>query len=342
MKNVNNNMTQLLIRTIVKKALNDIKEFPERNSRNLVDMALNFSNGRFQKSFFETAQKMLHNEHSIYYKLIQDIAFNVDTDRILTFGINVGYTSCTVGAETIRKIEHEQMFNIPWSLTLITDLQNNPNAIHAYQSIIRQGKALGIFTWLIFSSNQAQQLLPLVKNNPDCSFVLFSHAEEFTEDFIAEADSLHNLMLSIQYEENIENICAMLRSKKMLYSVHFPYQAKDTELITGGDFFYCTETLHPVFTFLIPDSSCPEHTQHLIYDYIQDARNSQDYQTIPLDLVYDNLHIDSIISNDSCSASFDKNGYLVSAFNKDKSHQYNIFENKLSDIFKHSFPKITE
>lgn len=47
-----NKVSRILIETIVKKTLKEIKDSPERSVRNLVDMALNCSEGRFQHRFF--------------------------------------------------------------------------------------------------------------------------------------------------------------------------------------------------------------------------------------------------------------------------------------------------
>lgn len=41
-------LNQTLIETTIRNAIKQIKDDPERNIRNLVDMALTFSNGRFQ------------------------------------------------------------------------------------------------------------------------------------------------------------------------------------------------------------------------------------------------------------------------------------------------------
>ena len=92
---------QILIETIVRKAIRDIRDSPKRSTRNLIDMALNFSEGRFQSRFFETAQSMLRDENSAYYRLIPDMVVNVDTEKIIHFGINLGYNSCTAGAKKI-------------------------------------------------------------------------------------------------------------------------------------------------------------------------------------------------------------------------------------------------
>lgn len=65
-------MSRFLVETVVKKALKSIKDSPERGIRNLVDMGLQFSEGRFQKNFFTVAQTMLQNENSAYYSLVRN------------------------------------------------------------------------------------------------------------------------------------------------------------------------------------------------------------------------------------------------------------------------------
>ena len=100
-----NTMSRILVTSVVRKALNDMKESPERSTRNLVDMALQFSEGRFQQRFFTSAQTMLKNKNSGYYGLIRNTLARVDTERLFTFGMNLGYNSCTVGARKIRENE---------------------------------------------------------------------------------------------------------------------------------------------------------------------------------------------------------------------------------------------
>ncbi|MCD8363619.1 MAG: hypothetical protein LUC98_11820 [Lachnospiraceae bacterium] len=60
-------MSRILIETLVKNTLKDLRDSPERSVRNLVHMALKFSEGRFQHEFFEVAGTMLENEQSSYY-----------------------------------------------------------------------------------------------------------------------------------------------------------------------------------------------------------------------------------------------------------------------------------
>ena len=99
------NISRILVEMAVKTALKNIKDSPERGIRNLLDMALQCTEGKFQHEFFSTAQSMLQNENSAYYELVRDIVMHTDTNRLFTFGMNLGYNACTVGAQRIRENE---------------------------------------------------------------------------------------------------------------------------------------------------------------------------------------------------------------------------------------------
>ena len=71
-------VSRALIETVVRKALRDIGDSPERSSRNLIDMALTFAEGRFQQTFFQTSQRLLCDGHSAYYNLVRDVVAHVD------------------------------------------------------------------------------------------------------------------------------------------------------------------------------------------------------------------------------------------------------------------------
>ena len=111
-------MTKVLVESTVRRTIKNIQKSPERATRNLIDLGLEFSNGRFQTGLFKQAQKMLQNRKSAYYDLVKNIVALVDQDIITTFGVNLGYNSCTKGARLIRDIEAKKGFNVPWALNL--------------------------------------------------------------------------------------------------------------------------------------------------------------------------------------------------------------------------------
>ncbi|MDO4327227.1 MAG: hypothetical protein Q4E24_14555 [bacterium] len=327
-----NSMSRMLIQTVVKNALKSIKDNPERGIRNLIDLAMQFSEGRFQKNFFSTAQTMLQNENSAYYGLIRDAVAYTDTERIYIFGMNLGYNGCTVGAQRIRKNEKNLHCNIPWAMTMLIDPDVFEHNWQLYHTMLLEGESLGIYTWMLFVSGQPEKLLPLAKEHSDSAFCIFCKAEDINSAFLDEAAELYNTMIVIRYEESAAEICDTLRKMGLLYSVWYQYGQKDTECIINGDFFSSVQQLSPVFTVLMPEPNCPKTIEKLVYQAVTRVRNEQLYRTLVWELQYDNSLVDSIISDDSCSVYFDEHGDLCAWGNKIECVHHNLFQSSLTEI----------
>lgn len=327
-----NSMSRILIETIIKRTLRNIKDNPERGIRNLIDMALQFSEGRFQKDFFTAAQTMLQNENSAYYDLVRDVVNRTDSDRLLTFGMNLGYNGCTIGAQRIRDNEKKFHCNILWAVTLLIDAEHFENNKQKYHAFIQDGEFLGIYVWMLFPVCHPEKILSLAEKHPDSAFCIFCRTEDITGLFLDEVSMLHNVMVVVRYEENSSAIFDLLRKKGLLYSAWYPYGQKDTEAIINGDLFSSIAQLTPAFTVLLPEKNCPEVIRKLIYKTVKQARSEQLYRTLIWEFQGDNNLIDAIISDDACSVYFDKNGNLYTLDQKIKSPCHNLFQNTLSDI----------
>jgi len=334
-------MARMLVETVVKKALKSIQDDPERGIRNLVDMGLQFSEGRFQKNFFTVAQTMLQNENSAYYDLVRNIVKHTDTDRLFTFGMNVGYNGCTEGARRIRSIEKEKNCNIPWAISLQLDTQILEENQDRYNTLICDGESIGIYTWLLFALDDPQKTLTLAERHPDSAFCIFCDTEDLSAAFLDEAADFNNIMLVVRYEESASDLYPALRDMGLLYSVWYQYGQRDTETIINGDLFSSTQQLFPAFTALVPDKNCPEEVRRLVYQAVKQARREQAYSTIVWELQGDSCLIDSIISGDGCSVYFDKNGDLCDWNKKYESEHHNLFRSSLIDILTSACPKET-
>ena len=325
-------MSRMLVETVVKQALKTIRENPERGIRNLIDMALQFAVGRFQKHFFATAQTMLQNENSAYYALVRDTVAHTDTDRLFTFGMNVGYNSCTTGARMIRLNEDAWNCNIPWAIILELDAQTDEEKEMRYHELIREGEESGVYTWMIFSLTDPQAALSLAAKHADSAFCIFCSAEDLTEACLEEAAEFPHVMLVLRYDETVSGVCRALREKELLYSVWYPYGQKDTEIIINGDLFSDAQQVSPVFTVLVPEKSCPKEVRRLAYQETIRARAEQSYRTIVWDLQGDNCFIDTIISGDACTVCFDKQGAVHTWSGKYDCGPCNLFTDTLADI----------
>ena len=283
---------QSIIETTVNSAIKRIQNDPERSIRNLVDMALMFCNGRFQKRFFEVAQKMLENEDSSYYRLIPDVIANVESARITSFGINVGYHSCTRGARTIRKIKTEQNLDIPWCITLKIDSQNEDASI----SFVEEKQAQGVYTWFVNAKHDILSVLDIAKKFPNSAFIIICDPEDITDIVLDEFSEIYNIMFAVNYDDGIDNTCALLRKRRFLFSVVYTYGAQEIDSILNDSILAELSSLHGVFSFFLSNRSSSPAQEKEIFEHIQNTRYEQEFQTISIDLIYDIKYINNIIS----------------------------------------------
>lgn len=332
----------ILIETLVKKTLRDIKAAPERSIRNLVDLALHFSQGRFQHRFFAIAQTMLQNESSPYYGLIQDTVAHVENQKLLRFGMNMGYNGCTLGARTIRRIEKREGYNIPWCLGLELEPQCLAQNRQRYQEVIGQGEDLGIHTWMLYAPALPQEGMSLAQAHPDSAFCLFCPPQAVEPSFLETAELQDNLMTVVEDSDGTAEACGLLRERGLLYSVYHIYGAADVPDITGGALLRRTQDLHPLFTGLLAGADCPIQAQQEVYNYILGQRNAPQAQTVAWELAWDSRTVDGIISQESCVAYFDAQGYLATPWERYAQPLFNMLQTDLPDILKRAFPKGTE
>lgn len=327
-------ITRIFVETTIRKAIRDIKDSPKRSFRNLIDLGLNFAKGRFEKPFLVSVQNLLQNEQSPYYDLVLDTVHNVDTDRLITFGMNVGYNGCTKGAKIIREIESKENYNIPWSLSLEIDGENYLDNEDMYFKVINDGKDLGIFTYFIFAKELIKPTLSLAKKFEDCAFVYFCEEEFIDNGLLDEAEDLYNLMLAVKYNEDMANTLLGIRERNMLYSVYIPYSEDNADEVISDDFYMGVEELHPVFTVLLPLQSTSKECCEKVYEYVKGVRNEQRMATILWDVYSDGKFVDNIISESECSVAFDQNGSPIPFDNVVINKEMNIFSNQLCEILK--------
>ena len=166
-------MTRRLVEIGVRSALTQCGGSPGRAVRNLVDLGLTFSRGQLQRQLLTTIQTLLGNPDSAYYPLIRDVVANTDTDRLVRFGVNVGYESCSKGARRLRTVEEEQGFHMPWALGLTVDGSRPAAGLPRWQEVIRQQTrwASTPFCWMPGATPRWPPPCPAAPRNPPlCCF----------------------------------------------------------------------------------------------------------------------------------------------------------------------------
>ncbi len=331
---VTQNNAKSIIEAYVGKKLEAMRDNPDRETRNLVDLALGLSAGRFQKHFLKVAQAMLEDENSPYYALIHDAIKNVGTANILKFGMNTGYNSFTAGANTIRKLEKAHGYNIPWVITFCTDKESFSE--EAFSEAIRQGKKLGIFTYVFFCRSIPENLAEIFDNETECAFLLFADAETIGETLLSQASEIKNLMLCVKYSDNTPEVCNRLRSDKALYSVWYGYGVESVRTMCAEELLNKADELHPVLTFFVNiEDDYSGYSE--FYRELYTLRDTRTAASVPMEFSGTARMIDEIISDDSCIAVFDETGKLISVENS--GHDCNFRNQPLTEIFEMCYPK---
>lgn len=335
-----NSMSRILIETTVRQTVKGIKENPKRSIRNLVDMALHFSEGRFQSRFFQTARTMLEHQDSAYYDLVEDAVAHIEIEHLVTFGMNLGYNSCTWGAQRIRTNEAQLGFNIPWSIFLQMDQFPHAGRLASYDKTIDEGEQLGIYCWMLLSHGDPMTLFPLIEHHPDSAFFLLCQPEAITPAVLDEMTSLKHLMPVIRWNDRAGEACAMLRNAQLPYSVYTPYSQNDLQSILTGDLFCETQQYHPLFTVLAGKPDCPSSIRKLAHQAAVQVRKEQHHQTVPWELSFDTRLVDEIISDDAYCVFFDGQGQMFALDHPGGAPFGNLFEEGLTPLIQRAYPKV--
>lgn len=328
-----NDPTRRLLETILRRTLDEIRRDPERSVRNLVDLALLGAKGRFQTQALELLQAMLQNSNSFYYSLIRDTVLHADPERLLGFGLNLGYNGCTRGAARIRQIEAERGFNVPWTLSLQV---NGRDCREDRQRLVCQGEELGIRAWQLYAAGVAQRGLEMAEDHPDSAFVLLLESKDIDLTLLDRAGELCNLMILVKWSADCPDACDLLRQAELLYGIWNYYGEKDLGQIMTGQIFRDAAACHGAVTALVPGEDCDEELRAAACSYITDARSRQLFCTMPWEAAGDSGCVDGIISEENCTAGFDGAGVLRTP--RGRYPDCNYRERSLEEILRTAFP----
>ena len=343
---MDNLVNRAMIETAVNKFLHDIKDDSKRGIRNLVDLGSHFATGRFQKDIFAIAQTMLANPESPYYQIVSHLAKHVDHKIIKRFGINIGYNSWTIGAKTIRQREKTLGYNIPWLIVFdfLTDSGGKVDLDDVLE-IIRQGKKMGIYSYMFFLGDRTDDVVTVLEQNLDCAFFLFISPEALDPDNVHRIKFLGNTIFLVfsppdKSTESFSRATGILSKEQCLFGVYCYYDNENVQRILNDQWIVKIQRLHSPLAFLIPKETCSEENVTNIHEYIQKSRENLRYPLYIMDFYEDIAYIDRIISVESCFLGIRSNGNAIVVQNNDLV-EFSIKERSLEGILSKAMPKVT-
>lgn len=341
-----NRLNQSIIRSIVRKSITQLKENPEREVRNLIDLGDMFARGEFQKMFFGSAREELEKDTSAYYDVALQVIQSTDTDNLLSFGMNLGYNGLSHGATQIRTYEERGGFNIPWVIFACIRGGTHTFGPEALDSLVRQGRALGIYSYVLLPSDDADlsSYLNIVGKYSDCAFFLMlSPAAVRGRRIITELVRHRNILVGLDISDGGRDSAAeaadLLHGNKIFCSafVRIPSGKYDIEKHTAAAHahgFNLLLTLTGIETAF--------QDEKRIAETVGAWRVNLSRPVIPFDLLSDATMVDRSISSEGCIVSVDGDGMLsvVNMESGERKSGYSTLKDTLVSILQSALPKL--
>lgn len=340
-----NKVTYTLIKKAVEKGIRDMQENVERGMRNLVDLGERFAHGRFQKSFFDAAQKELIDTSSPYYRIAESIIRNTDAEVLTTIGMNIGYNSWTFGAQYIRGLEDAGGFNIPWTMLIDLDHRYGEPDFTMLSDIIAQGQELGIFTFLFLmdeSPATLHTLLDMFREEGDCAFLLFVRPQMLTDDVIDRMFEARNILpvMDIDYDNDgvAKQVADRLSRSRLLYAGFT--RCEDLQQCAPVALAHAEELQLYFLLFMRVQRRHPRKPADTEYG-MEQVREKLEVPVCPIDLYYDIAYVDEVISSEACIAVMAADGsvYVNNVEAATQNIEENVYTSPLRDIFQKTLPK---
>ena len=295
-----NIISKTLVESYVRKQVKALKQSPTETIDTLTKQLLDKPKGSLEKYLLHITPEKLQDTQSGYYKLFHDILPKINTDHLVTLGMNIGYNGIFTASKNTQLHSPESTFDALWAFRLSIDgICYEKNAAQ-YKAQITSAKKNGTHCFMLFIEKNAWKLLPFIKKEKDCAFFLFCPASCLTEKFLDAAKLTKNLFISVAHNSNKQppssDVFKQLRMRKLPYAVHYYYSASDIDNINSGKIFKELSKERPLFTFFLPTKTnfekkiVTKEEQKAIYERIIKERICLRYPSIPFEVKEDFNH----------------------------------------------------
>ncbi len=284
-------VNKVFIEIAINKGLKDIRDNSKRGVRNLVDLGKLFARGENQNYVFETLQKLLRDNNSIYYGIIDNLMEELDETRIKKFSYNLGYNGLLEGSKKIKKSSYNK---IAEELKL--------DGEKSLDRQIAELKSQGLMIFLVKIEGGLDEYMEIFRENDDCIFFIFTSLDQ---EFLSKRQDYSqddNLFFSFELEDNklfFKNI-RQLRQEKFLLGVHkYLNENNYKDLLSMKDIKTCSKNKINFLSYL--EGYSLDESRKLIgdkvFDFICNYRWNGKYPVMLADLSRDWSNINRAIFN---------------------------------------------
>ncbi|MCR5148873.1 MAG: hypothetical protein K6C35_07895 [Eubacterium sp.] len=252
-----NDLNRILIENAVRLNLKNFENDEKRCIRRLIDTGLSVSKKNSEKSTFDDIRALFADDDSKYYPATSNLFRNLSRDRLINFGVNLGYNCFNKGAKTIEHLEKTTGKTIPWIADMDVTLQNEAKyRTETFNKLLNHYSNFGINAYIIrFEQNIPEDtylaILKTLEEFQYTNFMLILPDEVLSNKILLAMDKLNNIILVLNmdhssYREMLEKAEAMQLINATLFKINdgFSDKIKESDL-----FVKVSKNLCPIVIF---------------------------------------------------------------------------------------------
>lgn len=315
---MSSSVKSIMVEMAVDLFLRDLREDSGRAARNLIDVGMRFAKGRFRENFLPCAQAMMADPFCPYYRLLENVAKNVDRRLLRIFGINLGYRAWTCGTAALRESERRTGHYLPWCLFF--DLKGGGPLAGDSEGIVRivsEAKELGISSFVFFADLCTLPVDEIASKNRDCAFFLFTEPSSVDSGFAERLSAAGNVACSLHAPfsdpDSARAAAALLARRSCLFGFHAWYSDGVALPGEGGPWLAACEGNAGTFAFFIRSGSEAPESAAAARAYVDRLRMSPEQGIFAVDLYEDFAAVDRMTGGSPRFAVLRGDGSITSS-----------------------------
>ena len=305
-------------KVLISKACDYLEKDPDENIPKLLDMAKKLDKDGGITKEIAGVRAIVDDKDGNWYKLLRSCWTDIDSSVFKRLFTNFVVNSCMTG-NPIRWQKMEQYdCNIPWSILMdptsacnlcctgcwAAEYGNKLNlSFDELDSIIEQGKALGIYFYLYTGGEptvRKKDLVALASKHSDCIFMPFTNGTLIDDAFAEELLRVGNIIPAISVEgfeaatdfrrgqgtyKKVENAMRVLREHKLPFGLSLCYTSKNydvigseewfDQMVSWGAKFAWLFTYIPVGRDAVPELMANAEQRTFMYHAVRDFRKTK-------------------------------------------------------------------
>ncbi len=313
-------ITNELKRATLKTAFHYLEKDPEKNVYKLMELVDKFAGEGpdsfpVQRAAFRT---VLADPENNMYQLIMSVLKDIDQGVLKAALENFFFNASMIGWPKQEENRKKYGCNIPWAILLdptsacnlhctgcwAAEYGNKLNlTVEEIDSIIRQGKELGIYMYIYTGGEplvRKKDLIALCKKHHDCQFLSFTNATLIDEEFAEEMLQVKNFIPAISVEgfelatdgrrgngtyQKVVKAMDILKKKHLPFGISCCYTSQNLDSISSFEFadqmikwgakFVWYFHYMPVGNDAVPELLPTKEQREFMYYRIREIRNTK-------------------------------------------------------------------